>query len=469
MQSVGRYFLLGDHGKVDKRQAALLGDLGHRGRVFGQDFTVLRFRQVGKAPRRHEASRRKEDDARRMAPEFVEETMVIGLELGEAARALERFSLTKLQDERRGASGLKLPFPRTEIQVTPLLMDRVCFPGHGAEDGVLRGEDRGESGLDLSGLGLADEILLADKNDDFVLTEVELSVLEGGWRRPRGLHVAEAVHDRLLRRDRQIIQRVEHDITEADLRFAVAVDLETDEAVGIINGRIGLGVIQGRFAIEEDRDARPFGPDLILVPLTTLLQLGDLGVGLDPIGTYAAAGTCQELLAAGFVVEGAGMAMADVGLIADHLVGRIGRALAAELHAGVHETFGADELILERQAEVIKAALGRQELVARITGHRATHDFAVLDAPDLSVTVPSRQRLAIEQRRRCGHESEDSGEQGQNGCGSLHGVSELGNPPEGLFQEFKCRGRDGTTCRPRLSSKNRDSTWCCPYLVALVP
>ena len=94
------------------------------------------------------------------------------------------------------------------------------------------------------------------------------------------------------------------------------------------------------------------------------------------------------------------MAITDVGLVANHLVGRVGRAQAAELDARVHEALGADELILERQAEVIKGALSRQELVTRIPSHRTTHDFAVLDAPNLRVALPSRQRLTIEQRRR---------------------------------------------------------------------
>ena len=96
------------------------------------------------------------------------------------------------------------------------------------------------------------------------------------------------------------------------------------------------------------------------------------------------------------------MAMADIGLIADHLVGRIGRALAAELHAGIHEAFGPGQLIFKRQAEVIKSALGREELVARITLQGAADDFTVVDPPDLGVAVPARERLAVEQRSCCG-------------------------------------------------------------------
>ena len=96
------------------------------------------------------------------------------------------------------------------------------------------------------------------------------------------------------------------------------------------------------------------------------------------------------------------MAMPDIGLIADHLVGRIGRALAAELHAGIHEAFGAGQLIFKGQAEVIKAALGREELVAWIAQQGAAHDLTVLDPPDLKVAVPSRQRLAIKERYRRG-------------------------------------------------------------------
>ena len=72
MQSIDRHFLPGGLGEVDVRQATLFGDIGHCGRVFGQNFTVLWIRQIGKTLRRHEASWRKEDDARRMTPELIE-------------------------------------------------------------------------------------------------------------------------------------------------------------------------------------------------------------------------------------------------------------------------------------------------------------------------------------------------------------------------------------------------------------
>ena len=206
-----------------------------------------------------------------------------------------------------------------------------------------------------------------------------------------------------------------------DLSLVVAVDLQANQAIRIVDTRIGLGVIQGGLAVEEDRDPRTFGPDFILVPFALLLEFGDLRVGLDAIGTDTGTRAGQELLTTGFIVEGTSVPLTNVSLVADHLVGRVGRAQAAELDARVHEPFGTDELILERQAEVIKGALGRQEFVAGVSGHRTTHDLAVLDPPDLRVPFPSRERLAIEQRRWCCKESEDSSEQGQNGCETLHG------------------------------------------------
>ena len=116
------------------------------------------------------------------------------------------------------------------------------------------------------------------------------------------------------------------------------------------------------------------------------------------------------------------MALTNIGLVADHLVLRIGGTQAAELDAGVHEAFGAYELILERQAEVIKGALSREELVAGVPGHRTTYNLAILHPPDLRVPFPSRERLAIEERHRSGRKAEDSGEQRKDGCETLHGV-----------------------------------------------
>ena len=200
------------------------------------------------------------------------------------------------------------------------------------------------------------------------------------------------------------------------------MDLQADEAIGVVDRRIGLAVGQRLLAIKTDDDERTHGLDLVLIPFSLLLEGGDFRLFLDADATVAGARAGEELLATGFVVERAGMAIADIGLIADHLVGRIGRALAAELHAGVNEAFGSGQLILERQAEVVKGALGREELVARIALHGAAHDLAVLDAPDLGVALPARQRLAVEQGRCCGIQAEGSGEEAKDRNKALHGV-----------------------------------------------
>ena len=127
--------------------------------------------------------------------------MIVGLELSQASLPFKRFGLAELQDERGRTSGLELAFPGTEIQVAPLFVDGVRFPGHGAEDRVLGGEGRGEARLNLARLSFADEVLLSDKDHDFVLAEAELTVFERRRRNPGGLYFAEAVHHRLLGRD----------------------------------------------------------------------------------------------------------------------------------------------------------------------------------------------------------------------------------------------------------------------------
>ena len=178
------------------------------------------------------------------------------------------------------------------------------------------------------------------------------------------------------------------------------MDLQADESVGIVNRRIGLGVVQGRLAVQKNCDARTFGPNLILVPFALLLEHCDLGVVLNAITSDAGAGAGEELIAPRLVVKGTSVAISNIGLITDHLVGRIGRTEAAKLHAPVHEAFGACQLIFQRQAKVIEGAFGRQELVTRITGHRTTHDLAIFNAPDLGVAFPACERPSVEQRRR---------------------------------------------------------------------
>ena len=434
MQTVGGCFIPGDLGEVYVRQPALLGDLSHRGSICDENFAVLGSRQVRRTGRSHESGRRKQDDTRGMAAQVVEQFMVVGLEPGQAALPLQSLGLTELQDQGRRSGGLELPLPRTEIQVAPLFMHRVGLPGHGAEDRILVGEGGSEPRLDLAGLGLTHEVLLADEDHDLILAERKLAVLERRRRRPRRLRFAEAVEDVAFRDDGDFVQGVEGDVTIADLGLVIAVDLQSDEAIGVVDGRIGLAVGQRLLAVEADDDERTHGLDLVLVPLALLLEVGDFRLVLDADATVAGARAGEELLATGFVVERAGMAMADVGLIADHLVGRIGRAEAAELDAGIHEAFGSGQLILERQAEVIKATLSGQELVTRIAGHRAAYDLTVLDAPDLGVAVPARQGLAIKQGRRRGDQSGETGKQGQDKDESLHGGSVLGNPARRLFQ-----------------------------------
>ena len=80
-----------------------------------------------------------------MATEVIEQLVIVGFELGQSTLPLERFRLTELDNQCRRSSGLELPFPWTEIQIAPLLMDRICLPRHGAEDRVLGGEGSGEA------------------------------------------------------------------------------------------------------------------------------------------------------------------------------------------------------------------------------------------------------------------------------------------------------------------------------------
>src|SRR5213075_1389555 len=98
--------------------------------------------------------------------------------LREPRRAVERFHLTELCDDNGRVRRFELPRPRAEVQVAPLFINRVRLPGHRADMRRLRREGRDELRLDLARLLVAYEILLPDKGQHFIRTEVELPAHE---------------------------------------------------------------------------------------------------------------------------------------------------------------------------------------------------------------------------------------------------------------------------------------------------
>jgi len=156
------------------------------------------------------------------------------------------------------------------------------------------------------------------------------------------------------------------------------VDLEGDEAV-VGDGGVGFGVGDGGFTVEGDRGLRAFAADLVAVPLAGFFEALDLFVG----------GAGEEVFATRFVAEATGVAGADVGLAAARFVPRLRDADAAEWHAAVDETSGADEAIPGAEDEILAALRRRQKFVTRVAVGGVADDRAVAHAPDAGGAVAS--------------------------------------------------------------------------------
>ena len=109
---------------------------------------------------------------------MVKKPVVGGDEVVEASDSIEGFHLTELSDDGVGADGGELVFPGAEVEVAPLIVNGVAFPGHIAEARFLRGEFFGEECLESSVEPGADEVGLPHENDDVILIEGELPISE---------------------------------------------------------------------------------------------------------------------------------------------------------------------------------------------------------------------------------------------------------------------------------------------------
>ena len=277
----------------------------------------------------------------------------------------------------------------------------------------------------LDGKGLAHELSLADA--DAMLVGIATRGDRLPLERCRGLRGLPALG---RRREAEIggeERRKFHDpnVAVADGAHHRAVDLQRDHAF-LRDRRIGLRVVGSLDAIDREPDPPALAPDHVFVP-AVLRPTAGLGNGL--------LGRCHEhAVAAALVVKAALVGVADVGLVADHLV-VVGNADGAELNAGI-EVLAAVDLVFEAELEVAERAVCGEELIPR-RGRRgaARDDRAILDPPGgFRVAVPAGEGRAVEERlhrrgRRLlgrGHpwtgDGEEGGrqEQGQ-GEGGTHG------------------------------------------------
>ena len=233
------------------------------------------------------------------------------------------------------------------------------------------------------------------KTTTSVLAEGELAIRKRR-QRSTGLALTKPAEHFRLGRHAGLRQFFDGDVAEGNLRLAVAVDLQRDDAFAV-DGRVALDPGDGALAVEKDLYLRPARDDFVAVPVAGPLE------SRDQIGVRHH----EHLVAARLVVKAAGITRADVRLEAGHFIRGIRDAFAAKLHAAIHEAFRADEFVFEPQMKIRVALLRGEELIAWIPVERTADNHAIANAPDgIGFALPTGERFAVKQRdrrgRRCG-------------------------------------------------------------------
>ena len=98
-------------GQIDEQGAALSGEIAHGIRVSDHVAVALReVRRVG-GERFFKGHRRDQHQPPRAARELIEQPVISRHEFRQAFHAVQRFHLTELRDDHRGARGFELPRP----------------------------------------------------------------------------------------------------------------------------------------------------------------------------------------------------------------------------------------------------------------------------------------------------------------------------------------------------------------------
>src|SRR5688572_9272345 len=147
-----------------------------------------------------------------------------------------------------------------------------------------------------------------------------------------------------------------------------------------------LIVVSRLQAVDPDRDSRPFRPNDVVVPVIPAQDFVDCNhVGRD-----------QHAISPRLVINRAPpIRIAQVALITCDF-GRIGNALAADLHAAVDEPTGPGKPESQAQNEIRERTRRAKEIVLldRLL-ERAANDGTILHTPELRVSFPAIQRSAV--------------------------------------------------------------------------
>ena len=167
------------------------------------------------------------------------------------------------------------------------------------------------------------------------------------------------------------------EVFETDFHWPASVHLEPEDAA---SRDFWVVDIDARNAVNSGAHFAADGDNLVSVPVVRF----DTGI----------AGFVPKQRAAVFLVEFAPPASAGVGLQAFHFV--LAEWFAVKLYTAVF--FVRREFDFDNKAEIFEGSFALEEFVMLETGGCATHDFAVLNAPEGHVPLPVRKISTVEQR-----------------------------------------------------------------------
>src|SRR5687768_15833712 len=102
--------------------------------------------------------------------------MISGGEFGQPLWAVQRFHLPELCKDNGGAGRFELIDPSAEVQIAPLLVNRVALPRHGTKARFSVCKRSRQQRLQFTPLLFTNEVLLPNENHYVVVRETEFAI-----------------------------------------------------------------------------------------------------------------------------------------------------------------------------------------------------------------------------------------------------------------------------------------------------
>ncbi|WP_291369707.1 hypothetical protein [Cyclobacterium sp.] len=118
------------------------------------------------------------------AGKLIQQLVVGCFEIRQSAWSIQCFHLTELGQDHRSAHSIQLVAPIPEVQVTPLLIDHISFPGHRTKAGPFPGKTCRQQRLQFTRSLLTHKVFLTYKHDNIFFFQLEVALFEGRNRQP---------------------------------------------------------------------------------------------------------------------------------------------------------------------------------------------------------------------------------------------------------------------------------------------